>query len=107
MSLQFTPTIASWPFQSNHSAVQVPQNSDHTLLSHLRLPQTGGPGTRLKLKLQLKLIYDLYIIYKWDIPSIQRKKKIRRSVLINELDRPSLVFIDFNIPAFTPDHLRV
>jgi hypothetical protein len=37
-------TIASRPCQSSHSWVQAPQNSDHILLSHLRLPQPGGPG---------------------------------------------------------------
>jgi hypothetical protein len=25
---------------------------------------------------------------------------------MSEVDRPSLVFIDFNIPAFTPGHYR-
>jgi hypothetical protein len=34
--------LASGPCQSNHSGVQVPQNSDHSLPSHLRLPQPGG-----------------------------------------------------------------
>jgi hypothetical protein len=28
-------------------AIQVPQNSDHILLSHLRLSQSGGPGPRI------------------------------------------------------------
>jgi hypothetical protein len=42
-------TIASRPCQSNHSGVQVPQNSDHILLSHLRLPQPGGPGPHIHI----------------------------------------------------------
>jgi hypothetical protein len=46
-------------------------------------------------------------IYKWAIPSIQLKKRIRRSISMSEVDRPSLVFIDFNIPAFTPGCHRV
>jgi hypothetical protein len=45
MSLSFTPTIASGHCQISHSRVQVSQNSDHMLLSHLRLPQSGGPGS--------------------------------------------------------------
>jgi hypothetical protein len=47
MGLYFTCTIASGPCQSNHSEVQVPQNSDHILLSHLRLSQPGGSGPRI------------------------------------------------------------
>jgi hypothetical protein len=45
MDLQFTRTIASRPCQSSRS--RVPQNSDHILLSHLTLPQPGGPGSRI------------------------------------------------------------
>jgi hypothetical protein len=48
-----------------------------------------------------------YTIYKWDIPSIERKKRIRRSISTSEVDRTSLVFIDFNIPVFTPGRHRV
>jgi hypothetical protein len=44
---------------------------------------------------------------KGDIPSIQLKKRIRRSISISEVDHPSLGFIDFNIPAFTPGRHRV
>jgi hypothetical protein len=47
MGLKFTRTIASGPCQSNHSGVQVSQNSDRILPSHLRLPQPGGPGPRI------------------------------------------------------------
>jgi hypothetical protein len=47
-------TIASGPCQRNHFGVEVPQNSDHILLSHLKLPPTWRarslylypPGTR-------------------------------------------------------------
>jgi hypothetical protein len=38
-------TIASGPCLSNHTWTEVPQNSGHILLSHLRLPQPGGPGS--------------------------------------------------------------
>jgi hypothetical protein len=44
MGLYFTRTVASGHFQSNPSRAQVPQNSHHILLSHLRLPEQGGPG---------------------------------------------------------------
>jgi hypothetical protein len=37
-------TIASGPCQSSHSLVQVPQNSDRTVLSHMKFPQPGDPG---------------------------------------------------------------
>jgi hypothetical protein len=40
-------TIASGPCQSNHTWAEVPQISDHILLSHRRLPQPGGPGSRI------------------------------------------------------------
>jgi hypothetical protein len=43
-------TIASGPCQSNHSWVEVPQNSGHILLSHLRLPQPGMPGPRIYMQ---------------------------------------------------------
>jgi hypothetical protein len=33
--------------QCNHSRVRVAQNRNHTLLSYLRLPQPGGPGSRI------------------------------------------------------------
>jgi hypothetical protein len=39
--------------------------------------------------------------------SIQRKRRIRRSISTSEVDRSSLVFIDFNIPVFTPGRQRV
>jgi hypothetical protein len=35
------------------------------------------------------------------------KSGIRRSISMSEIDRLSLVFIDFNIPAFTPGRHRV
>jgi hypothetical protein len=40
-------TIASGLCQSNHSGVQVPQISGLILLSHVRLPQPGGPGPHI------------------------------------------------------------
>jgi hypothetical protein len=40
-------TIASGPCQSCHSWIEVPKNSYHILLSHLRLPQPAGPGPRI------------------------------------------------------------
>jgi hypothetical protein len=40
------------------------------------------------------------MIYKWDVPSIQCEEGVRQSTLVREIDRPSLVLIDFNIPAF-------
>jgi hypothetical protein len=49
----------------------------------------------------------LYTIYKWDVPSIQCKKRLGRYPLMGEVDRPSLVFIDPNIPALAPGHHRV
>jgi hypothetical protein len=33
--------------QCNHSMVRVAQNRNHVLLSHLRFPQPGGPGSRI------------------------------------------------------------
>jgi hypothetical protein len=33
--------------QCNHSVVQVDRTHNHTLLSHLRLLQPGGPGSRI------------------------------------------------------------
>jgi hypothetical protein len=38
---------------------------------------------------------EFYTIYKWDIRSIERKKRIRRPISTSEADRTSLVFIDF------------
>jgi hypothetical protein len=35
------------------------------------------------------------------------KKRIRQSISMSEIDRPSLVLIDFNIQAFTPGCQRV
>jgi hypothetical protein len=49
----------------------------------------------------------IYTIYKWDVPSIQYKKRLRRCPLMGELDRPSLVFIDLNIPALASGHQSV
>jgi hypothetical protein len=36
--------------QCNHSMVRVVQNRKHTLMSHLRLPQPGGPGPRIYIR---------------------------------------------------------
>jgi hypothetical protein len=33
--------------QCNHPLIRVTQTRNHTLLSHLRLPQPGGPGSRI------------------------------------------------------------
>jgi hypothetical protein len=49
----------------------------------------------------------LYTIYKWDVPSIQYKKRLGRCPLMGEVDRPSLVLIDLNIPELTPGHQSV
>jgi hypothetical protein len=43
-----------------------------------------------------------YIIYKWNVPSIQCKKRLRWSNSMREVDCSSLVFTDFNIPTLTP-----
>jgi hypothetical protein len=40
-------TIASGPCHSSQPRVHVQQNSGHILLSHLRLPQPGEPGSRI------------------------------------------------------------
>jgi hypothetical protein len=46
-------------------------------------------------------------IYKWDILSIQCKKRLRRSNSMGEVDRLSLVFIDLNVPTLRPLRHRV
>jgi hypothetical protein len=51
--------------------------------------------------------YFTLLTYKWDIPSIQCKRRIRRSISMSEVDRPSLFLIDFNIPMYTPGGLTV
>jgi hypothetical protein len=43
-----------------------------------------------------------YIIYKRNVPSIQRKKRLRGSNSVREVDCLSLIFIDFYVPALTP-----
>jgi hypothetical protein len=40
-------TIASGPCQNSHSWVEIPQNWNHILMSHLRLLQPGGQGSRI------------------------------------------------------------
>jgi phosphatidylethanolamine-binding protein (PEBP) family uncharacterized protein len=42
------------------------------------------------------------IIYKWDIPPIQCKKRLRWSNSMREVDSLCLVFIDFNVPTLIP-----
>jgi hypothetical protein len=42
-----------------------------------------------------------YAIYKWNVPSILCKKRLRWSNSMREVDCPSLVFIDFTVPMFT------
>jgi hypothetical protein len=36
-----------------------------------------------------------YAVYKWNIPSIQRKRKIRRPNSMRKVDCSSFLFIDF------------
>jgi hypothetical protein len=48
----------------------------------------------------------LYIFNKSGAPSSHCKKALGRSPMMGEVDRPSLVFIDFDIPAFAPGHHR-
>jgi hypothetical protein len=43
-----------------------------------------------------------YFTYIWNVPSIQCKKRLRWSNLMREVDCPSTVFIDFNVPTLTP-----
>jgi hypothetical protein len=77
----------------------------------------SSPHLELPPESKSKLCYDwprkflikdyteiLYTIYKWNVPSIQCKKRLRWSNLIQEVDCPSLVFIDFNVPTLTPGH---
>jgi hypothetical protein len=54
-----------------------------------------------------KITPRLYIIYRWDVPPFQCKKRPGRCPLMGEVDRPSLVFVNFNIPAYAPGHHRV
>jgi hypothetical protein len=49
-----------------------------------------------------KITPRYFTLFIWDIPSIQRMRRIRRSISMNEVNRPSLFSIDFNVPAFTP-----
>jgi hypothetical protein len=48
-----------------------------------------------------------YAIYKWNVPSIQCKKRLRWSNSKREVDCPSLVFIDFHVPMLTPGRVGV
>jgi hypothetical protein len=48
-------------------------------------------------------IIPRYCIYRLDVPSIQRKRTIRRSNSMRKIDRLSVVFINFYIPTLTPD----
>jgi hypothetical protein len=43
-----------------------------------------------------------YIIYKWNVPSIQCKERLWGSNSMREVDCLNLVFIDFYVPALTP-----
>jgi hypothetical protein len=43
-----------------------------------------------------------YIIYKWNVPSIQCKTTLWCSNSMREVDCQSLVFINFYVPALTP-----
>jgi hypothetical protein len=54
-----------------------------------------------------KLQLDILRYLQMDIPFIQHKRRIRRSISMSEVDRLSLVFVDFNIPVFTPGRHRV
>jgi hypothetical protein len=48
-----------------------------------------------------------YAIYKWNFPSIQCKNKLRWSSSMREVNCPSLVFIDFNVPMLTRGRVGV
>jgi hypothetical protein len=48
-----------------------------------------------------------YAIYKWNVPSIQCKKRLRWSNSMREVDSPSIVLIDFNVPMLTPGLIGV
>jgi hypothetical protein len=48
-----------------------------------------------------------YTIYKWNVPSIECKKRLGCSNSMREVDCPSLVFIDFNVPKLTPGRIGV
>jgi hypothetical protein len=50
----------------------------------------------------LKIAQIFYAIYKYNVPSVQCKKRLRWSDSMREVDCPSLVFIDFNVPMLTP-----
>jgi hypothetical protein len=43
-----------------------------------------------------------YIIDEGDIPSIQCKMRLREPKPMREVDGPSLILIDFYVPALTP-----
>jgi hypothetical protein len=45
-----------------------------------------------------------YTIYKYNVLSIQCKKRLRWSNLMREVDCLNLVFTDFNVPTLTPGH---
>jgi hypothetical protein len=60
MGLQFTSTIASGPCQSRHFWVQSLRTHDHNLMSHLRLPRTGGPGPGIYMYIPQEREIQLY-----------------------------------------------
>jgi hypothetical protein len=56
----------------------------------------------LHVTLLSKITPRYFTLYKWDIPSIQRKRRVRRSIWMTEVDRPSLFHVDSNVSACTP-----
>jgi hypothetical protein len=74
-------------------------NKEYNVMNVLKALASAISMCNLHVILLSKIFYT---IDKWDITSIQRKRRIRRSISMSEVDRPSLFFIDFNIPTFTP-----
>jgi hypothetical protein len=48
-----------------------------------------------------------YMIDEGDIPSVQCKMSLRGPKSMREVDGPSFIFIDFNVPALTPRLNRI
>jgi hypothetical protein len=73
-------------------------NREYNLMNVLKALASIFSMCNLHVKDYTKIFYT---IYKWNAPSIQCKKRVRRSLLVRKVDRLSLILNDLNIPAFT------